>query len=251
MEPTIPDASYCLFRADRGGSRDGKLVLVWRRGCSDPALGGEFSIKRYRSTKASESDGTWSHREIRLEPLNPDPAYQPLVFAPDAEGDVRVIGEFVAVLDVAKPSSHSGRADYVLHDQRGRPLAVIEAKKNAINPYVAKQQALPYAKALGAPFIFLTNGELTYFWDYQNDDARPIAGFFSRRDLERMVEMRGTRKALATVEIPEHYIRQGETRSVRPYQGEAMRALDHAIELGKRRLPSSTAWSRARMASFW
>jgi len=25
----------------------------------------------------------------------------------------------------------------VLYDQRGRPLAVIEAKKNAINPYVA------------------------------------------------------------------------------------------------------------------
>jgi len=244
MEPTIPDGSHCLFRADRGGSRDGKLVLVWHRGCSDPTLGGEFSIKRYRSTKATAADGTWTHREIRLEPLNSDPAYQPVVFTPEAEGDVRVIGEFVAILDTAEPGSNSGRADYVLYDQRGRPLAVIEAKKNAINPYVAKQQALPYAKALGAPFIFLTNGELTYFWDYQNDDARPIAGFFSRRDLERMVEMRGTRHPLATVEIPEHYSRQGETRSVRPYQAETMRALDHALELGKRRflieLPTGT-----------
>jgi type I restriction enzyme R subunit len=36
----------------------------------------------------------------------------------------------------------SGRADYVLYGQNGRPLAVIEAKRNAINPYVAKQQAL-------------------------------------------------------------------------------------------------------------
>src|SRR5580693_1181357 len=51
----------------------------------------------------------------------------------------------------------TGRADYVLLDQRGRPLAVIEAKKQAIHPYVAKQQALPYAKQLGAQFIFLTN----------------------------------------------------------------------------------------------
>ena len=34
----------------------------------------------------------------------------------------------------------TGRADYVLLDQNGRPLAVIEAKKNAINPYIAKQQ---------------------------------------------------------------------------------------------------------------
>ena len=36
------------------------------------------------------------------------------------------------------------------------------------------KQALPYAKALGAPFIFLTNGELIYFWDYRKDDARQI-----------------------------------------------------------------------------
>lgn len=245
MEPTIPDGSYCLFRADRGGSRQGKLVLVWHRGSTDPALGGEFSVKKYASRKLENADGTWSHREIRLEPLNPDPAYRPLVFDPTAEGDIRVIGEFLCTLEVPSDRAATrGRADYVLYDQRGRPLAVIEAKKNAINPYVAKQQALPYAKALGAPFIFLTNGELSYFWDYQNDDARQVTGFFSRRDLERMVEMRGARKALATVEVPEHYIRQGETRTVRPYQAEAMRALDHALELGKRRflieLPTGT-----------
>ena len=71
-----------------------------------------------------------------------------------------------------RDGSHS-RADYVLYDQRGRPLAVIEAKKNAIDPYVAKQQALPYAQSLGAPFIFLANGELTYFWDYRNDGRAP------------------------------------------------------------------------------
>ena len=143
-----------------------------------------------------------------------------------------------------KDPSLTGRADYVLINQNGRPLAIIEAKKNAINPYVAKQQALPYAKALGAPFIFLTNGELIYFWDYLNDDARIVASFFSRRDLERLVASRQNRKPLATIEIPEYYIRQGETRRVRPYQQDAMRALDQAFELGKRRflieLPTGT-----------
>ena len=138
----------------------------------------------------------------------------------------------------------TGRADYVLMDRRGRPLAIIEAKRNAIQPYTAKQQALPYAKAIDAPFIFLTNGEIIYFWDYQNDDARIVNSFYSRRDLERLVEMRATRKALATIEIPEYYIRQGETRQVRPYQREAMKALDHAVELGRRRflieLPTGT-----------
>ena len=138
----------------------------------------------------------------------------------------------------------TGRADYVLMDRRGRPLAIVEAKRSAIEPYQAKQQALPYAKAIGAPFIFLTNGELIYFWDYGNDDARIVNSFFSCRDLERIVEMRSTRKPLATIEIPEYYLRQGETRKVRPYQREAMQALDHAVELGKRRflieLPTGT-----------
>jgi type I restriction enzyme R subunit len=129
----------------------------------------------------------------------------------------------------------TGRADYVLLDQRGRPLAIIEAKKQAIQPYTAKQQALPYAKQIGAPFIFLTNGDLIYFWDYQNDDARIVNSFFSRRDLERLVHMRAERKPLATVPIPDTYLRQGETRSLRPYQKEAMQALDRTVELGKRR----------------
>ena len=129
----------------------------------------------------------------------------------------------------------AGRADYVLLDQRGRALAVIEAKRQAIQPYVAKQQALPYAKQIGAPFIFLTNGELIYFWDYQNDDARIVDSFYSRRDLERLVHLRTESKPLAAIPIPEIYVRQGETRLVRPYQQDAMRALDRTVELGKRR----------------
>ena len=62
--------------------------------------------------------------------------------------------------------------------------------------------------------------------------------------MERIVEMRASRKPLATIDIPDYYIRQGETREVRPYQREVMRALDHALELGRRRflmeLPTGT-----------
>lgn len=245
MEPQIPDGSYCLFRADRGGSRQGKLVLVWHRGLTDPALGGEFSVKRYESRKSPSEDGGWAHQEIRLKPLNP--AYKDIVLREDDEGDVRVIGELVTVLDapaVEEEETAPGRADYVLYGRNGRALAVIEAKRGAIHPYVAKQQALPYARHIGAPFIFLTNGDLIYFWDYQNDDARQVASIFSRRDLERILDMRENRKPLATQEIPEYYVRQGETRQVRPYQREAMRALDRAFELGKQRflieLPTGT-----------
>lgn len=78
-------------------------------------------------------------------------------------------------VDTKDGGKRRGRADYVLFTQNGRPLAVIEAKKRAFEPYQAKQQALPYAQRIGAPFIFLTNGELIYFWDYQNDDAHVVS----------------------------------------------------------------------------
>ena len=141
-------------------------------------------------------------------------------------------------------TSCTGRADYILNNSDGRPLAVVEAKRSALDPYRAKAQALPYAREIGAPFIFLTNGEVIYFWDYKNDDARPVHAFYSQRDLERLVHRSKHRKPLASIDIPEHFVRRGETLRLRPYQKEAMRALDHAIELGKRRyllqLPTGT-----------
>lgn len=136
------------------------------------------------------------------------------------------------------------KADYVLHAADGKPLAVIEAKKNAIDPYRAKNQALPYAESMGAPFIFLSNGDAIYFWDYLEADARPVASLFSRRDLERLLNQRKNRQDLATLPIVEDYIRGGEVRFLRPYQTDCMRALDSAILLGKRRflieLPTGT-----------
>jgi len=137
-----------------------------------------------------------------------------------------------------------GYADYVLLNRNGLPLAVIEAKREGINPYTAKQQALPYAKDMGANFIFLTNGDIIYFWDYQNDDARPINSFYSQKDLERLTFLRTHQKPLAEIEIPDHFLMHDESLELRPYQKETMQALDVALELGKRRflieLPTGT-----------
>jgi len=127
------------------------------------------------------------------------------------------------------------RADYVLHASDGKPIAVIEAKKEAIDPYRAKAQALPYAKSMDAPFIFLSNGDAIYFWDYTKGDARPVASFFSQRDLERLIHQRKNQQDLATLPIQDDYIRNGEARILRPYQTECMKALDSATLLGKRR----------------
>ena len=140
--------------------------------------------------------------------------------------------------------SDDRRTDYTLLATNGRPLAVVEAKRAKIDPYTAKERTLPMAKYIKAPFIFLSNGELTYFWDYENDDARIVSSFYSRRDLERLIYLRKEAKPLATLPIPDDYIRVGEARLVRPYQKDVLRALDQAVELGKRRflieLPTGT-----------
>ena len=101
-----------------------------------------------------------------------------------------------------------------------------------------------YAKQVGAPFIFLTNGELIYFWDYQNDDARIVNSFFSRRDLERLGTMRAERKPLATVPIPDTYLRQGETLCA-PTRRRRCRRLTARLNWAEASLPDRVAhWLR-------
>lgn len=93
MEPAIPDGCLCVFRPYRGGSREGRWMLVWNRGAS--AGGGEFTIKRYTSTKTHREDGSWEHTGIRLEPLNPE--YDDLVLNPDPDR-YATVAEFLRVL---------------------------------------------------------------------------------------------------------------------------------------------------------
>jgi hypothetical protein len=93
MEPSIPDGALCVFRKGVTGSRQGRLVLV-------EALGGgtndRYTVKRYRSDKAHNPDGTWLHDRIRLEPLNPE--FEAWDLNPE-EDRYRILAEFVQVLD--------------------------------------------------------------------------------------------------------------------------------------------------------
>lgn len=91
MEPEVPDGATAVFRVLPAGSRQGKRVLVWRRGASES--GGEFTLKVYSSRKRSEGDG-WEHDSVTLSPLNP--GYPDLEL--DRGGEYRVLGELVAVL---------------------------------------------------------------------------------------------------------------------------------------------------------
>jgi type III restriction enzyme len=100
MEPEIPDGSYCLFRAPRAGTRQGKRLLVWHSGVSDPHTGGQYTLKVYTSEKTQEAHAGWQHVRITLKPLNPE--YEPIVLEPQDEGDVGIIAEFVEVINEAR-----------------------------------------------------------------------------------------------------------------------------------------------------
>jgi type I restriction enzyme R subunit len=129
-----------------------------------------------------------------------------------------------------------GEADYLLLDSRGRPLAVVEAKRFAKDPTAAKAQAEGYARSLKAPYIFLSNGEGAYFWDYERYPERRVEGFFTRGDLERLASLRNQRRPLGTLPIPNRVQFGSDERDVRDYQQECLRKLDAALEKNKRRL---------------
>jgi predicted type IV restriction endonuclease len=57
----------------------------------------------------------------------------------------------------------NGRADYLLKDKLGRVLCVLEAKREDLDPYDAKEQARGYAVNLKAPFVMLSNGREHWF----------------------------------------------------------------------------------------
>lgn len=96
MEPTIPDGSYCIFRWNPKGSRNGKVVLVESRLVSDPETSGKYTVKRYHSEVELFDDGTWRHKRITLTPDNT--AFDPIELQ-DVDGDAfRVVAEFISVL---------------------------------------------------------------------------------------------------------------------------------------------------------
>ena len=82
-----------------------------------------------------------------------------------------------------------GKADYVLWDDDGKPLAVIEAKKTAVSVERGKDQARIYADGLEKqcgrrPVIFYTNGFETMLWDDRGGpsiEGHPITGYPPRR----------------------------------------------------------------------
>ena len=122
------------------------------------------------------------------------------------------------------------RADYVLCDRAGRPMAVAEAKRASIDLIAAQDQGRHYAEQLEVPFVFLSNGGEVRFLDRDADaHAREIATFYSQDDLERRIAARAIRRALADVSIDRQIIDRG-------YQIDCVETLSDEVTRGRRKL---------------
>ena len=99
MNRVIPNGSICLFKHYKGGSRNGKIVLVENRDQQDPDFNSCFSIKTYSSEK-SVSETTWGHESIVLRPNSFDKSYQNIIISEENAVEMRIVGEFIKILNV-------------------------------------------------------------------------------------------------------------------------------------------------------
>lgn len=97
MNKKIPDGSYCLFKKDEGGSREGKIVLVQSTYIHDAEFGSGYTVKEYHSQK-STSQEYWRHETIILKPLTDKSGYSELILKPDELVDLTIVGIFERVL---------------------------------------------------------------------------------------------------------------------------------------------------------
>lgn len=98
MNRRIPNGSWCLFKSNPAGSRQGKVVLVQHREIADSETGGHYTIKLYESSKRQMQDGSWKHDLITLRPDTSFSEFEDILLQNDQAEQLNVIAELVAVL---------------------------------------------------------------------------------------------------------------------------------------------------------
>lgn len=96
MEPKIQDGSWCLFRFDKGGTRNGLVVLAESKKIKDSETGNSFTIKWYHSHKVELGEDQFRHTKITLSPENKD--FKDIVIQNVSGDDFRVVAEWLGVL---------------------------------------------------------------------------------------------------------------------------------------------------------
>jgi len=120
----------------------------------------------------------------------------------------------VVGMPITTNPSGKGKVDYVLWGNDGKPLALVEAKKTMADARKGKHQSVLYADCLEKmhgqrPLIFYSNGFENYFWDDTFYPDREVSGFFTKDEMQLMINRRKSRKDLRSfqpnLDIAERY----------------------------------------------
>jgi type I restriction enzyme, R subunit len=159
------------------------------------------------------------------------------------------VGKEVEV-DGQPTASGIGYADYVLWDDNGNPLAVIEAKKTSTDAELGRHQAKLYSDSLEKryghrPVIFYTNGFDIWIWDDAQDfPPRKLYGFYSKDSLQHLANyQRHNKQPLNTVAISDQIVD-------RLYQLEAIKRVSERFSQKHRRalVVQATGTGKTRVA---
>lgn len=120
-----------------------------------------------------------------------------------------------------------GFVDYVLWDDNGKPLAVVEAKSTLHDARKGKHQAILYADCLEKmtgqrPVIFYTNGFETHLWDDQFYPDRLVQGFYTKEELQILIRRRSERLDIRNFVVNTNIVG-------RDYQLEAVKRVAEAL----------------------
>src|SRR6266545_2566086 len=134
----------------------------------------------------------------------------------------------------------AGPADYALCDD-GRVLGVVEAKKVSLGPQEVLMQAERYSKGIpqspryqnefGVPFVYSSNGEITWFRDLRHplNRSRTVSRFHTPAALRDLLSRDFEAESAKLDSIPFH-------SRLRPYQRDANKAIEEAIRARKRKM---------------
>lgn len=137
-----------------------------------------------------------------------------------------------AVTGMPSPGG-KGYVDYVMWGADGLPLAVVEAKRTTASASYGQHQAKLYADCLEQrfgrrPVIFYTNGYQHWLWDdAAGYPPREVQGFYTRDELELMVQRRQSRLWLSSADVNGDIVE-------RPYQVRAIKAVGDTFDRKQR-----------------
>ncbi len=155
--------------------------------------------------------------------------------------------------------SRNGFIDFLLVDDAGFPLVVLEAKSEDKNPLAGKEQARKYAKSQNCRFVILSNGNLHYFWDLEQGNPHIVTRFPTPGSIgsyrrfqpnpQRLITEPVGRDYIALTQMPGYaaeagwnnpaerdaFIEKNKLRFLRDYQRRAVQAIQDAVAAGSSR----------------